>query len=73
MAREVGAISLERVLLAVAELDAAANAGRNEPLLGGGHDDMGRDRRNESRNGESGGESELHFDSYARKYPIDFY
>lgn len=71
MAREVGTIGLERVLLTVAELG-SGDEGRDEPLLGRGHDDMGRDRRNEGRDGEGGGESELHFEIWARKYPVNY-
>lgn len=72
MARVIGAIGLERVRLAVAELRARRDKVRDEPLLGGGHDDMGRDRRKEGRDGESGGESELHFEICARKYSKDY-
>lgn len=71
MAREVGTIGLERVLLAVAELG-SGDEGRDEPLLGRSHDDMGRDRRKEGRDGESGGEGELHFEIWARKYPMSY-
>lgn len=72
MAREVGAIGFERVRLAVAELRGRRDEVRDEPLLGGGHDDMGGDRRKEGRDGESGGESELHFEICARKYSKDY-
>lgn len=72
MAREVGTIGLERVRLAVVELNGRTGEVRDEPLLGGGHDDMGRDGRKEGRDGESGGESELHFEICARKYSKDY-
>lgn len=73
MAREVGTIGLERILHAIIKVDGGSQDGGNGPLLRVGHDEMGRDRRKESRDGESGGESELHFDRCKREDPIDFY
>lgn len=72
MARVVGTIGLERILWAIIEADVRTLGDWNGPLLGVGHDEMGRDRRKESRDGESGGESELHFDRCAREDSIDF-
>lgn len=63
VAGEVGAIGLERVLLTIAGLDGGADLVRNEPLLGGSHDEMGGDGGEESRDGDQGSDSELHFDS----------
>lgn len=62
VARIVGTVGLERVLLAIASLNSRTNLVRNEPLLRCSHDEMGGDRRDEGRNGDESGDSELHFD-----------
>lgn len=72
MAREVGTIGLERVRRAIIEVGGRTGGVQDRPLHGGSHLEMGRDHRNESRDGESGGESELHFDRCEREDPIDF-
>jgi hypothetical protein len=61
MARVVGPVALERVLVGVGGLDGGTLSVGNIPLLGLNHDQVGGDEGKESRSGDDGGESELHF------------